>query len=89
MTRAEIEEIRGVDVSAVLERLLERRLIRICGRKEVIGRPILYGTTPEFLKFFGLKDLSEIPDIDELASRTEVIDEQEDQVLETAEDIEQ
>lgn len=71
VTRSEIEEIRGVDVSAILERLLERRLVRICGRKEVIGRPILYGTTPEFLKFFGLRDLSDIPDLDDLAAKVE------------------
>ncbi|MBD3272478.1 MAG: SMC-Scp complex subunit ScpB [Elusimicrobia bacterium] len=69
VTRAEIETVRGVDVSGVLETLLERRLIKICGRKEVIGRPILYGTTHEFLKFFGLNDLSDIPDINELAAR--------------------
>lgn len=69
VTRAEIEVIRGVDVSGVLEKLLERKLIRICGRKEVIGRPILYGTTPEFLKFFGLKNLAEIPDLDELVDQ--------------------
>ncbi|MFH1378637.1 MAG: SMC-Scp complex subunit ScpB [bacterium] len=71
VTRSEIEEIRGVDVSGMLEKLLERKLIRICGRKEVIGRPILYGTTPDFLKFFGLKDLSEIPNLDELAAEAE------------------
>lgn len=69
VTRAEIEVIRGVDVSGVLEKLLERKLIRICGRKEVIGRPILYGTTPEFLKFFGLKNLAEIPDLDEFVDQ--------------------
>ncbi len=48
ITRSEIEEIRGVEVSAVLDTLLERRLVRIAGRKETVGRPLLYGTTPDF-----------------------------------------
>src|ERR1019366_5121358 len=48
ITRSEMEEIRGVEVSAVLDTLLERRLVRIAGRKETVGRPLLYGTTPDF-----------------------------------------
>lgn len=67
VTRAEIEAIRGVDVDSVLSTLLERRLIRIAGRKEAPGRPLLYGTSPEFLEVFGLKDLSELPTLRELA----------------------
>ena len=66
ITRGEIEKIRGVDASCVLRTLLERRLIRISGRKKVPGRPILYGTTQEFLRYFGLKDLSEIPSLEEI-----------------------
>jgi len=66
VTRAEIEKIRGVDASCVLRTLLERKLIRISGRKKVPGRPILYGTTQEFLRYFGLKDLSEIPSLEEI-----------------------
>ena len=81
VTRAEIEDIRGVDATGVLENLLERRLIRICGRKEVLGRPMLYGTSPEFLKLFGLKDLSDIPDLEELASRAGITEE-ENEVIE-------
>jgi segregation and condensation protein B len=65
VTRPEIEDIRGVDTGAVVKALLERRLIKILGRKEEIGRPILYGTTREFLEFFALKDLSSLPTLRE------------------------
>ncbi len=67
VTRAEIEEIRGVETISVLETLLERKLIKIVGRKETVGRPLLYGTTDEFLRYFGLKNLSELPPLDEFA----------------------
>ena len=67
ITRAEIEEIRGVEVIAVLETLMERRLVKIMGRKETIGRPLLYGTTTEFLRQFGLKSLSDLPPLPEMA----------------------
>lgn len=63
ITRGEIEQIRGVEASGVMETLLERRLLKVVGRKETIGRPLLYGTTIEFLRHFGLKHLSELPDI--------------------------
>lgn len=66
ITRAEIEEVRGVEVIAALETLLDKRLIRVVGRKEQVGRPLLYGTTPEFLRHFGLKGLSELPSLDTL-----------------------
>ncbi len=66
ITRSEIEEIRGVEVSAVLDTLVERRLVKIAGRKETVGRPLLYGTTPEFLRAFGLKRLEELPSIESL-----------------------
>ncbi|OIN96175.1 SMC-Scp complex subunit ScpB [Candidatus Desantisbacteria bacterium CG1_02_38_46] len=66
ITRAEIEAIRGVDCSGVLHTILERRLIKISGRKKVLGRPLLYRTTDEFLIYFGLKDLSELPRVEEL-----------------------
>jgi segregation and condensation protein B len=66
ITRPEIEQLRGVDSDAVLESLLERRLIRIAGRKDAPGRPIIYATTPEFLEVFGLKDLESLPDLAEL-----------------------
>jgi len=65
ITKAEIEEIRGVDSTTVLETLLERRLIKIVGRKEVVGRPLLYGTTQEFLKYFGISSLNDLPPIEQ------------------------
>jgi len=70
VTRAEIESIRGVDVDGVLSALLERRLARIVARKDVPGRPFLYGTTPEFLEMFNLKDLSHLPTLKEMEEMT-------------------
>ena len=67
VTLPEIIELRGVKSGGVLKTLLEKRLIRITGRKEVVGRPMLYGTTKEFLLHFGLKDLAELPKIEEFA----------------------
>jgi segregation and condensation protein B len=66
ITKAEIEELRGVGSDGVIKSLLERRMIRIVGKKEAPGRPLLYGTTREFLLYFGLKDLSELPTVREL-----------------------
>jgi len=62
ITRSEIEVIRGVKVERAVGTLVEKNLVKEVGRKEGPGRPILYGTTPSFLKYFGLKDLSELPD---------------------------
>jgi segregation and condensation protein B len=62
--RAEIEAIRGVACGEVLRSLLERRLIKIAGRAEELGRPMLYGTTNEFLKVFGLSGLDDLPSIE-------------------------
>ena len=61
ITRPEIDEIRGVDCGPVLKTLLDRALIRMIGKKEEVGRPILYGTSTEFLRTFSLKDLTELP----------------------------
>ena len=66
ITKAEVEAIRGVDVDGVLTTLLERNLIRAVARKDVPGRPFLYGTTPEFLQLFNLKDLSHLPTLKEM-----------------------
>lgn len=63
--KAEIEAIRGVNSDGVIKTLLERRLIKILGRKEAPGRPLMYGTTQEFLQYFGLKDLTELPTLKE------------------------
>jgi segregation and condensation protein B len=66
ITRAEIEAIRGVDVDGVIATLLERNLIRAVARKDVPGRPFLYGTTAEFLQLFNLQDLSQLPTLKEM-----------------------
>lgn len=66
VTRVEVESIRGVDSSGVINALLERRILEIKGRKEVIGKPFLYGTTGEFLEVFGLKNLSDLPTLKEI-----------------------
>jgi segregation and condensation protein B len=70
ITRADIEAIRGVDVDGVINTLLDRSLIRAVARKEVPGRPFLYGTTPEFLQLFNLKDLTQLPTLKEMAEMT-------------------
>jgi len=66
ITRVEIEELRGVNASGILSTLLDRNLIKIVGRKEIPGRPMLYGTTDKFLEHFGLKGLGELPNISEI-----------------------
>ena len=65
ITAPEITDIRGVDCTSAIKGLLERRLIRILGRKEVVGRPILYGSTKEFLLHFGLEGLEDLPTLEE------------------------
>jgi len=65
-TRAEVEEVRGVDSGAVIKTLLERRLVRISGHKEVPGRPMLYSTSKRFLEVFGLESIKKLPSLREL-----------------------
>ena len=65
--RLEVDEIRGVDSEAVLDKLVERGLIEIVSRGEGLGRPLLYGTTPQFLEILGLKGLDQLPRLDELS----------------------
>jgi len=67
ITALEITEVRGVNTSGVLNTLLERHLIRIAGRKQVVGRPFLYATTKEFLIRFGLNELSDLPKVEDMA----------------------
>ena len=67
ITAIEITEIRGVNASGVLSTLLERGLIKIAGRKQVVGRPFLYATTREFLIRFGLNDLNDLPQVEDMA----------------------
>jgi len=66
ITKAEIEAIRGVRCDKAIETLLNRELIKEIGRLERTGRPIVYGTTEEFLKYFGIRDLDDLPDINDL-----------------------
>ncbi len=70
ITKAEIEAIRGVDVDGVIQTLLERQLVRAVARKDVPGRPFLYGTTAEFLQLFNLKDLTHLPTLKEMEEIT-------------------
>ena len=72
-TRPEMEAIRGVDVDAVLTTLVERRLVRILGRKDAPGRPLLYGTTKEFMEVFGLPDLAALPPLPALGNLAEAL----------------
>jgi segregation and condensation protein B len=66
ITRAEIEYLRGVDSGGVIKTLLEKKLIKILGKKDIPGRPLIYGTTREFLEIFGLKDLKSLPTLREI-----------------------
>jgi segregation and condensation protein B len=66
ITRAEVEQVRGVAVDGVMQTLLERELVTQVGRAEVIGRPMTFGTTPTFLEYFGLRSLEDLPAADEL-----------------------
>jgi len=77
VTAPEVNEIRGVDSSGVFGSLLARKLITTAGRKQVIGRPILYKTTKEFLMRFGLKDVSELPSMDEFEKMASELEEAE------------
>jgi segregation and condensation protein B len=72
ITRAEIEHLRGVDCGGVLKSLLEKRLVRILGKKDIPGRPLIYGTSKEFLEIFGLKDLKSLPTLKEIQALDEV-----------------
>lgn len=65
ITRTEVENIRGVNIGGIIRNLMERRLVKIVGKKDVPGKPMLYGTTSEFLQYFGLKDLSSLPTLKE------------------------
>src|ERR1700757_263560 len=94
VTAPEVSEIRGVDSSGVLGSLIARKLITTAGRKQVIGRPILYKTTRDFLLRFGLKDINELPSIEEFEKMAGELAEQEEIPMqhaapETANDLEQ
>lgn len=80
VTKPEVETIRGVDCGAALKQLLERDLIRIIGKREEIGRPIIYGTTKYFLEFFGVRSLAELPTLREYHELDEEHQKQVDEV---------
>ena len=78
ITRSEVEALRGVNIGGIMRNLMERRLVKIVGKKDVPGRPMMYGTTQEFLQYFGLKDLSALPtlkEFQELEAGEEVMEE--------------
>ena len=88
-TRAEIEEVRGVDAGATVKSLLDRHLIRVAGQREVPGRPMLYGTTRRFLEVFGLENLKNLPtlrELDEMAREQGLIERANDDALAPHED---
>lgn len=87
VTRGELESIRGVDSGGVLATLMDKRLIKITGRKEAPGRPVVYGTTKEFLETFELKDLSSLPSLRELEELKEEYAAQEESEDTLAEDL--
>ena len=85
ITRTEIEYLRGVDCGAVLKTLLEKKLVRIMGKKDIPGRPLIYGTSKEFLEIFGLKDLKSLPTLKEIQALDEAahVERQEELPLES------
>ncbi len=83
ITRAEVEAIRGVDIDAVLNTLLQRNLVRVSGRKETVGRPLLYATSENFLEIFGLRDLNELPTLKEISATPEETEEQKNEQSQT------
>jgi len=77
LTKSEIESLRNVNVDGVIKSLMDKNLIRICGRKKVSGRPFVYGTTGEFLEHFGLKSLQDLPKMEDF---TVLVQEKEDEI---------
>ncbi len=78
ITRTEVEAIRGVNIGGIMRNLMERRLVKIVGKKDVPGKPMMYGTTQEFLQYFGMKDLSALPtlkEFQELEASEEIMEE--------------
>jgi len=78
ITRTEVEAVRGVNIGGIMRNLMERRLVKIVGKKDVPGKPMMYGTTLDFLQYFGLKDLSALPtlkEFQELEAGEEIMEE--------------
>jgi len=74
ITKAEIEAIRGVDVTYAIEKLLERELIEVVGRSDLPGKPLLFGTSRKFMTFFGLKSINDLPDLKEVYEEEAVLE---------------
>lgn len=85
VVKSTIDQIRGVDSGGVIHTLLERKFITILGREESAGRPLIYGTTEEFLVYFGLKDLKDLPRIEELESLLQAKEKKENSIFSTEE----
>ncbi|HEX9913071.1 MAG TPA: SMC-Scp complex subunit ScpB, partial [candidate division Zixibacteria bacterium] len=85
VVKSTIDQIRGVDSGGVIHTLLERKFITILGREESAGRPLIYGTTEEFLIYFGLKDLKDLPRIEELESLLQAKEKKENSIFSTGE----
>jgi len=75
LTKAEIESLRNVNVDGVMKNLLDKDLIRICGRKRIPGRPFVFGTTRQFLEHFGLKSLDDLPKIEDFTAMAKEMEE--------------
>jgi segregation and condensation protein B len=95
ITRSEVEAIRGVNIGGIMRNLMERRLVKIVGKKDVPGKPMMYGTTQEFLQYFGLNDLSALPTLkefqeleagEEVMEEVPLVDEREDSDTSSSED---
>ncbi len=89
VTKPDLEQIRGVNSDYILNTLLEKNLVAITGRTETIGRPLLYGTTPEFLKYFGLNKLSDLPkprEIEEIMNDEDFIEQKQKIMMNLIED---
>lgn len=78
LTKAEIESLRSVNVDGVMKSLLDKNLIRICGRKKIPGRPFVFGTTRQFLEHFGLKSLEDLPKMDDFTAMAKEVEEKTD-----------
>ncbi len=75
LTKSEIESLRNVNVDGVMKSLVEKNLIRICGRKKIPGRPFVFGTTRQFLEHFGLKSLDDLPKMDDFTALAKEVEE--------------
>ncbi|MFQ6116483.1 MAG: SMC-Scp complex subunit ScpB, partial [bacterium] len=84
ISRVEVDAIRGVHSGGVIKNLLERNLISIAGRAQTVGKPILYGTTSEFLRYFGINDISELPkpkEIEEIMGKLDGAEEYSEEII--------